>query len=197
MAPLFSEVLLASTSPARRALMSSLGVTYRAVSPGVTEEVPPGISVVEAVALLARRKAHAVRASAPQALVIGADQLVSRDGEALQKPTDRADARRQLRSLLGRSHEICTGVCVLGPGYDQALVDIAKPTFVSLSDEELERYLDLEEWHGCAGSYRVEAAGQALFASLEGDRTSVQGLPMFALTRLLRQAGVPFFVSRP
>lgn len=176
--------------------MDTLGVPYRAVSPGVSEEVAPGTSVVEAVAVLARRKAKAVREREPHGLVIGADQLVSLDGRALQKPADRDDARRQLQSLLGRSHDICTGVCVLGPGFDAAVVDIARPTFVALEPAELEAYLDLEEWRGCAGSYRVEAAGQALFASLEGDRTSVQGLPMLAVTRLLRQAGVRFFEPR-
>ena len=176
--------------------MDSLGVPYRAVSPGVSEEVPAGISVVDAVALLARRKAEAVRRREPNALVIGADQLVSRDGQALHKPQSREDARAQLKSLLGRTHQICTGVCVLGPGFDAALVDVAQPTFVALAEDELEAYLDLEEWRGCAGSYRVEAAGQGLFAALEGDRTSVQGLPMLAVTRLLRQAGVRFFQRR-
>ena len=187
------ELLLASTSPARRALMDSLGVPYRAVSPQVDEDVPVGTSTRDAVAMLARRKAEAVRRSFPKACVIGADQLVDVDGVSLSKPKDRAEAKAQLRRLLGRTHDILTGVCVLAPGFVGECVDVARPTFHAAGDDELERYVALEEWRGCAGGYRIESKGQALVAKLEGDRTSVQGLPMIAVVALLREAGVRFF----
>lgn len=70
-------------------------------------------------------------------------------------------------------------------------------TLFPISEEELERYLDLDEWQGCAGSYRVEGAGQALFSRIEGDRTNVQGLPVTALIHMLRQAGWSFFRPLP
>jgi septum formation protein len=185
------SLVLASTSAARRQLMDALGVPYEAVAPAVEESVPEGTPVVAAVAMLARRKAEAVAGRRPEALVIGADQLVELDGAALGKPPDRGAAAEQLRRLRGRSHRIITGVCVVGPGVDLAEVDAVTMTMFPLLDEEVEAYLDTGEWRGCAGGYRVEARGQALFSGIEGDRTSVQGLPMLRVVRLLRQAGFP------
>lgn len=187
------RVVLASTSAARRGLMSSLGIAYEAVAPGVDEDVPAGTSARDAVALLAERKARAVFQRHPDALVIGSDQLVTLDGKVLGKPADREEARGQLSSMLGRTHEIVTGVCVLGERFDARIVDVARLRVYPLPPEELERYLDLEEWRGCAGGYRVEGAGQALFEAIDGDRTSIQGLPMLEVVRLLRRAGVTFF----
>jgi septum formation protein len=189
-----NTLILASTSSARRALMDGLGVPYRAESPGVDEDVSPTLSAREAVQVLAARKARAVAARHPEAWVIGADQLVQVGDEVLAKPADRAAARRQLGKLLGHTHDICTGVCLVGPGGHIAeALEVSRLTFYPVSTEELERYLDLGEWEGCAGSYRVEGAGQALLAKLEGDRTNVQGLPMLTVVRMLREAGFSFF----
>ncbi|MBK7857324.1 MAG: septum formation protein Maf [Archangiaceae bacterium] len=190
---MYSELVLASTSPARRALLTALGLPFRAETPGVEEVVPPGTSTRAAVTMLAERKARAVLGRWPTALVIGSDQLVDLDGQALGKPLDRGAARTQLESLSGRSHEILTGVCVVGPGFFACDVDAAQLTLFPLKADELDRYLRLGEWEGCAGGYRIEGRGQALFSAIAGDRTSVQGLPMPLLIRLLREAGVSFF----
>jgi septum formation protein len=191
------DLILASTSSARRALMDGLGIPYRTEAPGVDETVAPHLSAEEAVLELAARKAQAVKDRNPGAWVLGADQLVEVGGEVLTKPVDRDDARRQLGRLMGRTHDIHTGVCLVGPGgHITEAVERSRLTFYRLEPDELERYLDLEEWRGCCGSYRVEGAGQALLSRLEGDRTNVQGLPMVAVVRLLRQAGFPFFERR-
>lgn len=187
------RLILASTSSARRALMDSLHVPYEAMAPGVGEELPPDISARDAVAMLALRKAGAIQQRFPEALVLGADQLVTIDGELLGKPLDRSAARIQLLRLSGRTHEIVTGLALLGPGVDERAVDVVRMTLFPLPGEEIERYLDTGEWEGCAGAYRVESAGQALFADLGGDRTSVQGLPMLQVVRMLRKVGFPFF----
>lgn len=186
-------LILASTSPARRALLQSLRIPFRCEAPGVDEIVPPGTSVRDAVALLAERKARAVLERNPHALVVGCDQLGSLDGQALGKPADRDAARDQLRRLSGRTHEILTGLCVLGPATRELEVDTAHLTLFPLSDEEIERYLELGEWEGCAGAYRVEGAGQALFMEIAGDRTGVIGLPITRLVRALRRHGWRFF----
>lgn len=196
------ELLLASTSSARRALMDALGLPYRALSPDVDEHIPPGTPAREAVRLLSERKARAVAERHPEALVLGADQLVEVDGEVLGKPQDRAQARAQLQRVLGHDHHILTGVTLVGPGRGTGPqvrarhVESTRLRFHALTPEELERYLDLEEWRGCAGSYRVEEAGMGLVAELEGDFTNVRGLPMVAVVRMLRGAGVEFFVPR-
>jgi septum formation protein len=192
-----SSLILASTSSARRALMDGLGIPYRAESPGVDEDVSPTLSARQAVQVLAARKARAVHARHPEAWVLGADQLVEVEGEVLAKPADRDAARRQLGKLLGHTHDICTGVCLVGPGGHIAeALEVSRLTFYPVSPEELEKYLDLGEWQGCAGSYRIEGAGQALLARLEGDRTNVQGLPMLTVVRMLREAGFSFFGPR-
>lgn len=188
-----NQLILASTSTARRELLNALKLPYKAVAPEVDEEVPEGTPPHRAVALLAERKARAVASRFPHSLVIGSDQLVSLSGKPFGKPQDATAARQQLESLRGRAHEIFTGVCVTGPGFEITEVDEAKLTVWPLSDEELDGYVATGEWQGCAGGYRVEARGQALFERIEGDRTAIQGLPMQRVIRILRQAGVRVF----
>jgi septum formation protein len=187
------ELLLASTSPARRALLTSLGLPFRAVAPEVDEDVATGTPAAHAVALLAERKARAVAGRFPSALVIGSDQLVAVEGRTLSKPPDAATARAQLAALAGRAHEIHTGLCVIGPGFLETEVDTARLHVWPLTDAELDGYVATGEWEGCAGSYRVEGRGQALFQRIDGDRAAIQGLPMQRLVRILREAGVRFF----
>ena len=191
----FDTLILASTSSARRALVQSLGLPFAFEAPGVEEDVPPGTTVENAVRMLARRKAEAVFRRHPRALVVGSDQLVELDGSALGKPESAHAARAQLQSLSGRSHRIVTGVCVLAPGFEREWVELTRMQLFNLSAEELDGYAATEEWRGCAGGYRVEGRGQALFSEIEGDRTNVQGLPMTALVRVLREAGVRFFAT--
>ncbi|HUM10617.1 MAG TPA: Maf family protein [Myxococcaceae bacterium] len=185
------RLLLASTSPARRALLDALGVPYSAEAPGVDEDVPRGTQPEDAVRMLALRKARAVAARHAEALVLGADQLAEVDGQVLGKPESRQTARAQLGSLLGRSHRLLTAVALVGGGDEQLALDVVTLRFHPVPPEELERYLDTWEWKGCAGGYRIEGRGQALVAALEGDRTSVQGLPMLPVVRMLRDRGFP------
>ena len=189
----YSELILASTSPARRALMNGLGLQYRTVAPEVDERVPGELSPAQTVAMLAERKARAVAQRHPTALIIGSDQLVSLAGRALGKPPDAAAAATELKALRGRTHEICTGVCVVGSGYFVTEVDVARMTVHALTDGEVDAYVALGEWQGCAGGYRIEGRGQALFSRVDGDRAAIQGLPMQWVVRLLREAGVAFF----
>ena len=185
------RLVLASTSPARRGLLDALGVPYAAEAPGVDEEVPAGTLAEAAVRMLALRKARAVAARHAGSLVLGADQLAEVDGRALGKPGSREEARAQLGALVGRSHRLLTAVALVGGGEEQLELDVVTLRFHPVPPDELERYLDTGEWQGCAGGYRIEGRGQALVDSLEGDRTSVQGLPMLPVVRMLRGRGFP------
>ncbi len=173
--------------------MEGLGLPFRAVPPEVGEEVVEGTPPQHAVAILAERKARAVYSNFPGALVIGSDQLVSLAGQTLGKPEDAKAARKQLETLRGKTHDIFTGLCVVGPGFLVTEVDTAKLTVLPLSDEEVSGYVSTGEWKGCAGGYRVEGRGQAIFQRIDGDRAAIQGLPMQRLTRILREAGIPLF----
>ncbi len=184
-------LLLASTSPARQTLLGALGLHFTAVAPGVDESFPEGARVEEVVRALAQRKARAVAARYPEALVLGADQLGEVEGRLLAKPASREEARLQLRALAGRSHRLLTAICLVGDGQEETALEEARLTLYALSEAELEAYLDTGEWEGCAGGYRVEGRGQALLERIDGDRTCVQGLPMQAVVRLLRARGVP------
>ncbi len=189
----YSELILASTSAARRTLLNGLGLPYRTVPPEVEELVPSELSTSQAVAMLAERKARAVAQRFPRALIIGSDQLVAVGGHTLGKPATEEAAKDQLRLLRGRTHEICTGVCLCGPGFFVTEVDVARLTVSALSEAEVEGYVATGEWQGCAGGYRIEGRGQAIFSRIDGDRTAIQGLPMQWVVRLLREAGVAFF----
>lgn len=189
----YDQLILASTSSARRALMNGLGLPYVVEAPGVDEVVPPGTPPQHAVALLAERKARAVFSKKPRGLIIGSDQLGSINGKALGKAANAAEAREQLASLRGKTHELFTGVCVIANGFVVTEVDVARLTVWPLTDAELDGYVATGEWEGCAGSYRIEGRGQALFSRIDGDRTAIQGLPMQRVTRILREAGVEFF----
>jgi septum formation protein len=189
----YEQLILASTSSARRALMNGLGLPYVVEAPGVDEVVPPGTPPHHAVALLAERKARAVFSKKPRGLIIGSDQLGSINGRALGKAANAAEAREQLASLRGKTHELFTGVCVIANGFVVTEVDVARLTVWPLTDAELDGYVATGEWEGCAGSYRIEGRGQALFSRIDGDRTAIQGLPMQRVTRILREAGVEFF----
>ena len=189
----YDQLILASTSSARRALMNGLGLPYVVEAPGVDEVVPPGTPPHHAVALLAERKARAVFSKKPRGLIIGSDQLVYINGRALGKAANAAEAREQLATLRGKTHELFTGVCVIANGFVVTEVDVARLTVWPLTDAELDGYVATGEWEGCAGSYRIEGRGQALFSRIDGDRTAIQGLPMQRVTRILREAGVEFF----
>jgi septum formation protein len=173
--------------------MNGLGLPYVVEAPGVDEVVPPGTPPHHAVALLAERKARAVFSKKPRGLIIGSDQLGSINGRALGKAANAAEAREQLASLRGKTHELFTGVCVIANGFVVTEVDVARLTVWPLTDAELDGYVATGEWEGCAGSYRIEGRGQALFSRIDGDRTAIQGLPMQRVTRILREAGVEFF----
>jgi len=178
-------------------LLGALGLPFTTVAPGVDESPIPGASLEEVVRTLAERKARAVAARFPEALVLGADQLGEVEGVVLGKPASREEARLQLRALAGRPHRLLCAVCLLGGGEEETVVEEARLTLFPLSDRELQAYLDTEEWEGCAGGYRIEGRGQALMERIEGDRTCIQGLPMQAVVRLLRGRGLGLLVGAP
>ena len=190
-----SELLLASTSSARRALLDALGLPYRAVAPDYVERLDAAVDPAELVRTLALGKARAVAAQYPNARVIGADQVMVFEGKVWGKPADESAARAQLRRLSGHTHRLLTGVAVLSSGVERVEHDEARLTAFDLDQEEIEAYLATHEWEGCAGSYRIEGRGLGLFSEVAGDLNTIRGLPMTRLVRMLRDAGVRFFGS--
>lgn len=187
-------LVLASTSPYRRALLDRLCVPYEAHAPeGVDEDaVQRGPLPGEEVARrLARAKAESLAHIFPGAFVLGSDQVPALGDELLTKPGDLAGCRGQLAALSGRTHRLITAVALRHPGgrIEEAL-DVHHMTMRALTSEEIVRYVDAERPVDCAGSYKIEGLGVALFDSVEGaDATAIIGMPLMAVARLLRGVG--------
>jgi septum formation protein len=196
-------LILASGSPQRRAILARLGIPFSVRVPEVTEREQG-----EAVALTlenARAKARAIRAGTGTGiravagptgtgihagrgeLVLGCDTIVTLDGDVYGKPADRHGAERMLRALSGRTHEVVSGLVLLGgegPGEverERSVHAVTQVSFRELEEPLLAWYLDLEEWRGRAGSYAIQGAGAALVREVRGDYENVVGLPLAGL----------------
>lgn len=186
-----ARLVLASTSRYRRELLARLGVRFETVRPEV-DETPLEGEAPEALALrLAAAKALAVAAQRPGAWVIGSDQVADFDGGPLGKPGDRATAIAQLEAMSGRAVAFRTAVAVAADGAVATALDTTLVRFRRLDRDVIERYLDAERPFDCAGSFKSEGLGIALFDAVESrDPTALVGLPLIATARLLRDAGL-------
>jgi septum formation protein len=189
------KLVLASTSVWRGELLARLGLAFDQDDPELDETpwMERGLPARELTVALARAKAAAVAARRPGDLVLGADQVVSVAGRILGKPGSRERAIEQLELLSGRTHELVTGLALhdAGTGEVQTAVDVHEVTLRSLPRSSIVRYVDREEVTGCAGAYKVEGLGIALFRAVRGDDyTAVIGLPLTRVTELLAAAGM-------
>ena len=187
-------LILASSSPYRQRLLSRLGQPFEARSPGVDETAQDGESPDALALRLAAAKAAAIASAQPDAVVIGSDQVASLGGRALGKPGAAARAIEQLQACSGRSVTFYTGLALRVPGETAPRVHLEPFTvyFRKLRDAEIRDYVNREQPLDCAGSFKWEALGIALFDRMEGDDpTSLEGLPLIALTQMLGEAGYP------
>jgi len=186
------RLILASTSRYRRELLERLRLPFEVVSPAVDETPFPGEAPLQLAQRLALAKAHAVASGQPRAVVIGSDQVAELDGRAVGKPLTHEHAIRQLTAMSGRRVVFHTAVAVvrLDRGYARCLLAPVAVTFRTLSGTEIEHYLRTEQPYDCAGSAKCETLGIALLAAIESDDpTALVGLPLVALSALLREAG--------
>jgi septum formation protein len=196
--PLFSRVqpplILASTSVYRRELLSRLRLPFEALPPKVAETHLSGEPQVDRALRLAHEKARAIAQQRPDALVIGADQVAAAGDQSLDKPGDAERCRAQLRLLSGGTARFHTACVVLGvhAGVRLAHVDTTTVFVRALNDAEIERYVVSERPFDCAGGFKVEGSGIALFERIETqDPTALIGLPLIWLAGALRAAGLP------
>jgi len=189
------ELILASASPRRRALLAGLGLSFRVVPSAASEEVENGRAPGALVQELARRKAAAVAGKLSERegrLVIGADTIVVLEGRILGKPQDEAEAQAMLRALSGRWHEVFTGVAVIDPaaGKTVSAHRRTRVKFRSLSAGEIAAYAATGEPLDKAGAYGVQGKGALLVERIEGCFYNVVGLPLVTLAALLGEFGV-------
>jgi septum formation protein len=186
-------IVLASTSRYRAGLLRRMLNDFEQAPPDVDEATLPGEAPAARATRLAVAKAMAVAAHRHDAWVIGSDQVAALGDKLLHKPGDIDNARQQLRTSSGKIVDFFTGLCVVRhrDGQQLTYLDHTRVVFRQLSDGEIDRYLARERPFDCAGSFKSEGAGIALFERIETeDPTALVGLPLIALARLLRQAGM-------
>jgi septum formation protein len=185
-------LILASASPRRRDLLTSLGVPFEIVTASVEEEEDPATDPRVMVAHNAALKADWVAAHRPEALVLGADTTVFLDGTTLNKPRDPADARRMLRRLAGRTHTVFTGLALrqvsTGLKLDEEVA--TQVTFHPLDDATIEAYLAQVHTLDKAGGYAIQEHGELIVAGYAGSFTNIVGFPVETVKQLLTRGGL-------
>ena len=185
--PPAAPLLLASTSPQRRAILEQLHIPFDVVAPHYVEHDPPDADAAELVRRHALGKARSVAADAGDRPVLGVDTTVALDGRIYAKPTDAGDAERMLDELSGRTHAVVSGVALVTPAWEHVEDTATLVTFRSLTPRDLGAYVAAGEWEGRAGGYAIQGRGAALVERVEGDYLNVVGLPASVLVRLLAE----------
>ena len=195
MIPLDRPLVLASSSPRRCDLLRAVGLRFTQHASPIEERILPGESPESFVLRMAREKADRGRLGGPgRCLVLGCDTVVVEGNRILGKPRDREEGRRMLRSLMGRSHLVLSGVALLLLPEEQWAVGISQTrvTFHSIPSAALEAYLDTGEYRDKAGAYALQGAAALFVERIEGSATNVIGLPLDLLPRLLQDLGLWF-----
>ena len=180
-----APLLLASTSPQRRAILEQLGIPFDVVAPEYVEHDPPDADPDRLVRVHALGKARSVAADAGDRPVLGVDTTVALDGRLYAKPRDLGDAERMLEELAGRTHTVVSGLALITPGWEHVEIELTRVTFRPLTPRDLASYVATREWEGRAGGYAIQGKGAALVERIEGDYLNVVGLPAARLVRLL------------
>lgn len=187
------QLVLASTSPFRAAVLDKLGIPFKTDAPQTDERRLPDEGAEALVRRLAERKARDVASRNPDALIIGSDQVACVDGDILGKPGSRDRAIAQLTAASGKAVDFFTGLCLLNAASGRAQVEVEPFTvrFRRLEQSQIERYVDREQPFNCAGSFKSEGFGITLFAALDGrDPNALIGLPLILLVEMLANEGV-------
>ncbi len=190
------QLILASQSRYRKALLENFGLEFQAVAPLVDEEelkTQGPKDLVELTRFLAFQKALSLQKKFPAAVILGSDQLAEIDGQRLDKPGSFERAFEQLSRMQGRSHRLITSLCVIAPSETHTFTDITNIQLRKLSDSDIQAYLNVDQPFDCAGSYKIEKAGMALVERLETeDPSAIQGLPLLSLTTAFHNLGLPW-----
>jgi septum formation protein len=185
-------LILASSSPRRRDLLSAIGLTFQVVIPEIREIPSPHETPRDFALRVAEKKALAVGDQFPQAWVIGADTVVVLEGEILGKPRDREDAKRMLQQLADRVHIVITGYVLVKVAEDKKFAG-AEETRVkldALGEREIDWYVDTGEPLDKAGGYAIQGKGAFMVEWIEGSYTNVVGFPLCQIMRLLKDVGI-------
>lgn len=185
------ELILASASPRRRELLGYFGLPFKVIPAAGPETPPDGADADRTVFYLSLAKARQVARDHPGALVIGADTVVEIDGRILGKPRDEADAKRMLRMLSGREHQVRTGVSLVRDGaFYRTRTEMTRVFFREMTEAEIDAYVATGESMDKAGAYGYQGRAGIYVERIEGDFFNVVGLPLCLLGKMFSEAGV-------
>mgnify|MGYP000110444388 CR=1 FL=1 len=189
-----TQLILASTSPRRAALLKQIGVNFMQCAVDIDESPHPSEIAAQTALRLARGKAEAGRVlTMSDQPILAADTLVSIHSEALGKPCDRKEGLSMLRRLSGRQHEVYTAVALIHAGEMQAFLSVSHVSFRPLLEDEILAYWNSGEPLDKAGSYAIQGRAAAFITRIEGSYSGIMGLPLFETAELLRHAGIPIW----
>ncbi len=187
-----NSLILASTSKYRKKLLERLNIPFSVIAANIDETSKKNESPKDLVQRLSIEKANAIAKTHPDQWIIGSDQIAQLEGLILGKPGNKQNALEQLKSCSGKQIQFLTGVALVNKVLDrvfyiQSQVDVK---FLTLSEQQINNYLEVDEPYDCAGSFKIETMGITLFEWVKSDDpTSLEGLPLIAVCKLLRQAG--------
>jgi septum formation protein len=185
-----THVILASTSSYRAELLTRLGISFVQQNPQIDEEPYKSLPPQQAAKTLAQLKAQACWRA--QSISIGSDQVVHLDHLILSKPGTRENALESLMLLSNRTHQLLTAVCIIdGTGQLHEHTDITEIKFKEFNRQQALEVIDFDQPYDCAGAYKIESRGISLVSSIKSnDMTAIQGLPLIAVSRMLKVCGL-------
>jgi septum formation protein len=189
-----TRLILASTSPQRRAILEQLAIPFDVVAPDYIEDDPPEADAVELVRRHAEGKARSVHADGR--LTLGVDTTVVLDGRVYGKASGAAEAAQMLHELSGRTHTVVSGICLLGAGDDVIAHEQTEVTFREVTADTIASYVASGEWEGRAGAYAIQGLGARLVAHIDGDYLNIVGLPGAILVALLERRAPKLLQTR-
>ena len=172
------KLILASQSPRRRELLEKCGIPFICEPADIDETITEGNDLSDEIRRLSRRKAEAVLALHPDAVVIGSDTIVAIDGKVLGKPQDRSEAKQMLQMLSGNTHQVITGLCVISSSRCFQDVSVSHVTFAPLSADEIDAYVSSGECDDKAGAYAIQGGAGRFITNIDGDYYAIMGLPL-------------------
>ena len=199
--PVVRELILGSTSPFRKELLEALALPFQAAKPQADEKSVSGETPNEVAAARARLKAESLASDYPEALIIGGDQVLALDGISFDKAETAAAAKERLQQLVAKEHTLHSALALVysdseGKAHLAAADEqVARLMMRSLSEEEIDAYVATGEWQGSVGCYKLEKRGVGLFDHIDGDSSTIIGLPLVLLTRMFFDLGVNYLTQ--
>jgi septum formation protein len=189
------DIILASQSPRRQELLKRIVKNFRVIPSDADETLPEGITPINAVELLAQKKAEAVAKKNPQSIVIGSDTIVVYNNEILGKPKDKEDCLRMINALSGNTHQVYTGVAIITPDETKVFYEETDVVFDKMDKEEIEWYANLKEPYDKAGGYGIQGMASLFIAGIKGDYSNVMGLPVNKIYKYIKKMKINYNIA--